>query len=105
VVVLTHDNRLPETVRRLQIEATIWEVSRREGSEVEIRKNLDPVKRYLSDARALAKTDELADDVRGPLVLSFSAPRSRRPAMNGSAANASAGASGTPTSRNSSRAR
>ncbi|MGI5246666.1 AAA family ATPase [Dactylosporangium sp. CA-139066] len=71
VVVFTHDNRLPEAIRRLQIDATIWEVTRKEQSEVEIRKNLDPVKRYLSDATALAKTTELPDKIRGPLVLTF----------------------------------
>src|SRR5262249_21696832 len=71
VVVFTHDNRLPEAVRRLQIDATIWEVTRKEQSEVEIRKNLDPVKRYLPDATALAKTTELPDKSRGPRVLTF----------------------------------
>jgi hypothetical protein len=37
---------------------------------VEIRKNLDPADRYLSDARALAKTDEIPIDLRSPLVTS-----------------------------------
>lgn len=71
VIVFTHDNRLREAVRRLQIEATIWEVLRREGSVVELRKNLDPVARYLDDANALAKTDELTDEVRRPVVAGF----------------------------------
>jgi DNA repair exonuclease SbcCD ATPase subunit len=71
VIVFTHDNRLPEAVRRLQIDATIWEVLRREGSVVELRKNLDPVKRYLDDANALAKTSELPDEVRRPVVAGF----------------------------------
>jgi hypothetical protein len=38
---------------------------------MDIRTNLDPVNRYLSHARALARTAELADDVRGPLVPTF----------------------------------
>ncbi|MFC7247615.1 AAA family ATPase [Catellatospora aurea] len=71
VIVFTHDNRLPEAIRRLQIDATIWEVQRREGSVVELRKNLDPVRRYLDDANALAKTNELVDDVRRPVVAGF----------------------------------
>ena len=71
VVVFSHDDRLPEAVRRLEIDAVIWEVTRRQNSEVEIRKNLDPAERYLSDARALAKTDEIPADLRSPLVTSF----------------------------------
>jgi recombinational DNA repair ATPase RecF len=70
VVVFSHDDRLPEAVRRLEIDAVIWEVTRRSNSEVEIRKNLDPADRYLSDARALAKTDEIPVDLRSPLVTS-----------------------------------
>jgi len=71
VVVFSHDDRLPEAVRRLEIDAIIWEVKRREGSVVELRKNLDPVKRYLDDALALARTAELAEDVRRPVVAGF----------------------------------
>src|SRR6185436_12973213 len=36
VVVFTHDDRLPEATRRLGINATILEVTRREGSVVEV---------------------------------------------------------------------
>jgi recombinational DNA repair ATPase RecF len=71
VVVFTHDDRLPGAVRRLEIDAVIWEVTRRHNSEVEIRKNLDPAERYLSDARALAKTEEIPANLRSPLVTSF----------------------------------
>nr|BFE63973.1 ATP-binding protein [Dactylosporangium thailandense] len=71
VIVFTHDNRLPEAVRRLRIEATIWAVTRRDQSEVEIRKNSDPIERYLNDATAILKTDELADNARYPLVSGF----------------------------------
>ena len=58
-------------MRRLEIDATIWEVTRRPNSEIDIRKNLDPAERYLSDARALAKTDEIPAELRAPLVTSF----------------------------------
>jgi energy-coupling factor transporter ATP-binding protein EcfA2 len=59
VVVFTHDDRLPEAVRRLDIPAEIVEVTRREASVVELRRALDPVGRYLEDALAVAGTSEL----------------------------------------------
>ena len=59
VVVFTHDERLPESVRRLQIPAHVIEVVRRLGSEVVCRTIGDPVTQYLSDARALLRTDDL----------------------------------------------
>jgi hypothetical protein len=59
VVVLTHDDRLPEAVRRLEMEATIIEVTRREQSVVELRTGLDPVRRYIEDARAVALSKNL----------------------------------------------
>jgi hypothetical protein len=71
VVVFTHDDRLPEAIRRLQLPATIWEVTRREGSVVELTKNEDPVSRYVDDARALALTTELPEDARAVVVAGF----------------------------------
>jgi recombinational DNA repair ATPase RecF len=59
VVVLTHDDRLPEAVRRLNIAATVIGVTRRERSVMELRRELDPVARHLADARALALTSDL----------------------------------------------
>jgi len=59
VVVFTHDERLPESVRRLQIPAHLIEVVRRLRSEVACRTIGDPVTQYLSDARALLRTDDL----------------------------------------------
>ena len=59
VVVFTHDERLPESVRRLQIPAHVIEVVRRLGSEVECRIIADPATQYLSDAHALLRTDGL----------------------------------------------
>jgi len=67
VVVFTHDDRLPEAVRRLGIAATVVEVARREGSIVETRAALDPVSRYLEDARAVVK-DRLPSDVARRVV-------------------------------------
>ena len=59
VVVFTHDDRLPEAVRRLGIGARVIEVTRREGSVVELRPGVDPIKRHIDDALALAYTDDL----------------------------------------------
>jgi DNA repair exonuclease SbcCD ATPase subunit len=56
VVVLTHDDRLPQAVRRLDMEATIIEVARREQSVVEFRTVLDPVRRHIEDALAVAQS-------------------------------------------------
>ena len=68
VVVFTHDDRLPESVRRLGIDARILEVTRRVNSVVEIRKGLDPVSRALDDARALALTKELPTEAARRVV-------------------------------------
>lgn len=70
VVVFTHDDRLSEAVRRLEVPATIWEVQRREKSLVETRRSNDPVRRYLDDARAIAKTPQFPADMRAELVAS-----------------------------------
>jgi energy-coupling factor transporter ATP-binding protein EcfA2 len=59
VLVFTHDDRLPEAVRRLDIAAEIIEVTRREASVVELRRALDPVGRYIEDAFAVASTGDL----------------------------------------------
>ena len=71
VVVFTHDDRLPEAIRRLQLPATIWDVTRREGSVVELTKNDDPVFRCLDDARAMARTTELPEEARAVVVAGF----------------------------------
>jgi hypothetical protein len=68
VVVFTHDDRLPEAVRRLGIRATQVEVMRREGSVVEIRRSKDPVSRYIEDAMALAYTDDLPKEVAARVI-------------------------------------
>ena len=44
VIVFTHDDRLPESVRRLGIQASVIEVTRRANSVVEIRSRMDPVR-------------------------------------------------------------
>ncbi|GAB3417998.1 AAA family ATPase [Flindersiella endophytica] len=68
VVVFSHDDRLPETLRRLQLPSTIWEVVRRENSEIELRRVLDPIELYLDDAQAIAKTKQFTTATRIPVV-------------------------------------
>lgn len=71
VVVFTHDERLPEAARRLGLDATVLEVTRRPRSVVEIRTALDPVDRHLSDARALVRSDDVPAEVVAGVVPGF----------------------------------
>ena len=68
VVVFTHDDRLPEAVRRLAVPATVIEVTRREGSAVEPRRAKDPVARYIEDAMAVAFTEGLPAEAAARVV-------------------------------------
>lgn len=68
VIVLTHDTRLPDAVRQLQIEATVVEVQRRARSVVDLKVVDDPVGRHLDDAHAIARTADLKPGVRARLV-------------------------------------
>jgi recombinational DNA repair ATPase RecF len=69
VVVFTHDDRLPEAVRRLDVAAEIVEVTRREASVVELRQALDPVGRYLEDALTVAGAGDLPSPAAARVVL------------------------------------
>ncbi len=71
LIVFTHDDRLAEAIRRLQLPATIWEVVRRENSAVELKKSDDPVTCYLDDARALARTSDVPEEARAVVVAGF----------------------------------
>ncbi|MEV4481677.1 ATP-binding protein [Micromonospora coxensis] len=69
VVVFTHDGRLPDAVGRLDLgNARVVEVRRAERSVVTLRAGADPVSRHLDDAWALARTDDVPAEVRGPVV-------------------------------------
>ncbi|WP_157647883.1 AAA family ATPase [Actinomycetospora chiangmaiensis] len=70
VVVFSHDDRLAESVRRLQVPARIVEVARRDRSRVELHASSDPVARHLEDARALAKSDHVPEDLKGEVIAS-----------------------------------
>lgn len=68
VLVFTHDDRLPEAVRRLGIPARIVEVTRRPGSIVQIRPALTPVERCLEDAQALCADEALPEAVAARVI-------------------------------------
>lgn len=68
VVVFTHDDRLSSAVRRLQIPATIVSVTRQPGSQVELKKSLDPIQGAIEDARAVELSGELPDEIRRRVV-------------------------------------
>jgi predicted ATPase len=69
VVVFTHDTRLPDAIGRLDLgRARIVEVTRAERSVVTLRPGFDPVSRYLADAYALARNEEITAEVRAPVV-------------------------------------
>lgn len=71
VIVLSHDDRLPEAIRRLGIAATILEVTRRANSVVELRSASTPAGQAIDDAMALARTSELPPQVAGRVVPGF----------------------------------
>lgn len=57
VIVFTHDDRLPDAVRRLGLPARIIEVKRRPGSIVAVHAAGDPCAQLLADARQLTVGD------------------------------------------------
>jgi hypothetical protein len=71
VIVFTHDDRLPESVRRLGIQASVIEVTRRANSVVEVRSSMDPVRGHLEDAHAVARTSDLPTEISARVVPGF----------------------------------
>lgn len=71
VIVFTHDERLPEALRRLAIKNTILSITRRAKSVVEVRTALDPVQGHIEDALALVHTSGLPMAVLRRLVPGF----------------------------------
>lgn len=63
VVVFTHDDRLPEAVRRLQLDATVLEVTRGSRSAVAVRAASTPSQRHLDDARALSLDSNMPQEI------------------------------------------
>ncbi|MEJ5914499.1 AAA family ATPase [Pseudokineococcus sp. 1T1Z-3] len=68
VVVFTHDDRLPEALRRLQLPAEVLQVERRAGSAVTVRRVDDHADRYLSDAQCLMREARVVTEVRRRVV-------------------------------------
>jgi ABC-type lipoprotein export system ATPase subunit len=68
VIVFTHDERLPEAVRRLDIDARIMQVQRRAGSKLEIIAARPPSDRHIGEAFAFAKADDVPDEVRARVI-------------------------------------
>ena len=71
LVVFTHDDRLPEALRRLDLPHRVLEVARQKGSVVTVRKVLGPVEQYLNDAWAVAMEDNLDAGVSHQVVPGF----------------------------------
>ena len=72
VVVFTHDERLPEAIRRLAIPARVLRVSRRASSQVQVDVAKDPTEALLDDARQVVKGETVPAlmsrlEGRGPL--------------------------------------
>jgi energy-coupling factor transporter ATP-binding protein EcfA2 len=57
VVVFSHDERLPEAIRRLEIEARIVRVQREAQSRVRVLAVSTPSERYLTEAQAMSKAE------------------------------------------------
>ena len=71
IVVFTHDDRLPEAIRRLRLDATLLHVDRRAQSSVDVQESRSPVQRYLDGARGYAKPDRLPPEVQSRVVPMF----------------------------------
>ena len=71
VIVFTHDDRLPTAVRQLGLQARVLSVSRLGNSRVAVSGDSDPAKRYLDDAWALARDEQIDDHIRAPVICSL----------------------------------
>ena len=72
VIVLTHDGRFVEAVRRLQIKATVFQVIRQPESQVKVRKAHETITQLLDDAhQVLGAQKELGDDVCARVIPAF----------------------------------
>jgi AAA domain len=71
IVVFTHDDRLPEAIRRLRLDATMLHVDRRARSAVDVRVSRSPIQRYLDDARGYAKPGRVPPAVQARVVPGF----------------------------------
>jgi len=68
VVVFTHDDRLPEAVRRLELDARVVEVRRRSGSRVETVVATHPAITYVEDALSVVRAKTLPPQLKARVV-------------------------------------
>lgn len=81
LIVFTHDDRLPQSLRRLSLPHTLHEVRRQPGSHVTVRRALDPVRQYFRDARDLILDESVTStEVARRVVPGFCRMASRPPA-------------------------
>ena len=71
VVVFTHDDRLPEAIRRLKVSATVLQVNRRSRSQVHVNESLTPMRRHLDDAKRIATSTQVPAEVQQRVVPSL----------------------------------
>ena len=68
IIVLSHDDRLSAAVRRPGIKAQILEVTRGIGSAVVIKEASQPSSRYLDDAFAFAKDENIPVEAKNRVI-------------------------------------
>lgn len=68
VIVFSHDDRLPAAIRTASIPAQLLEVTRDEGSRVAVKATDSPAHRYIADAEAVLRDENLDDVVKRKAV-------------------------------------
>ena len=71
VIVFTHDDRLPEAVRRLEIPARQLRIARSPGSAVDVRPIADPICVHLERARKVASAPDLPPEIARRVIPGF----------------------------------
>ena len=71
VIVFTHDTRLRNAVRHMQIDAQIIEVARSLNSQVTAQQVDGPVRRNLDDARAILRAEEASEAIKSRVIPAF----------------------------------
>ncbi|WP_020112763.1 AAA family ATPase [Rhodococcus sp. 114MFTsu3.1] len=64
VVVFSHDDRLATAIRQMAVDARLVEVTRETGSRIHVRETLNQAKRYVDDAYALVRDENVPGDVK-----------------------------------------
>lgn len=64
VIVFSHDDRLPAAIRARSVPAQLLDVTREHGSTVMVRENELPADRYIADAEAVVRDENLDNIVK-----------------------------------------